>query len=88
MEDQGNLPVVSTCGEIRRNTGRAYGGRARWTSSKKLLQSKLPVVSAMAAMPALPSTPGMTHGVMSTVTSNLPQREITRAVTNKRGTFF
>lgn len=57
-----SLPVVSTCVEIRRNTGRAYGGRDRWTFSKKPLQSKLPVASAMAAMPALPSTPGMTHG--------------------------
>lgn len=50
--------MVSTCVEIRRNMGRAYGGRARKTFWKKSLQSKQPAVSAMAAMPALPSTPG------------------------------
>lgn len=57
-----NVPVVSTFGEMRRNTGRAYGGRARWIFCKKMLTSKLPVVSAIVAMPALPSDPGMTYG--------------------------
>lgn len=54
--------MVSTCGEIRKNTGRAYGGSPRWTFCKKSLQSKVPVVSAIAAMPALPSTPRVRHG--------------------------
>lgn len=57
-----SLPVVSTCGEMRRNTGRAYGGRARWIFCKKPMWSKLPAESAMAAMPALPSTPGIIYG--------------------------
>lgn len=53
-----STPVVSTRGEMRRNTGRAYEGRALWIFCKKLLQSKPPVVSAIAAIPAFPSTPG------------------------------
>lgn len=54
-------PVVSTHGEMRKNIGRAYGGRACWISFRKELQLKLPVKSAMAAIPAFPSTPVQTH---------------------------
>lgn len=57
-----SVPVVSTFAEMRRNTGRAYGGRARWIFCKKMLTSKLPVVSAIVAMPALPSEPSVTYG--------------------------
>lgn len=54
---RGGLPVVSTLGESLRNTGRAYGGRAVWTFCRNASQSKVPSESAMAAMPAFPSTP-------------------------------
>ncbi len=46
---------------MRRNIGHAYGGRACWTSFRKELQLKFPVESAMAAIPAFPSTPIHTH---------------------------
>lgn len=63
---------------MRRNMGRAYEGRALWIFCKKLLQSKPPVVSAIAAMPAFPSTPGVSYGekwnIRNTGEGNMPKK--------------
>lgn len=75
------LPVVSTWGEMRRKTGRAYGGSARWIFCKKPTRSKLPVASATAAIPALPSTPGSTEN-RDGVTSTSPIKPVTTSRTH------
>ncbi len=54
-------PVLSTSGESRKKTGRAYEGRAFCTSRRNVSQLKSFVTSAMAAIPAFPSTPDEKH---------------------------
>lgn len=80
-----STPVVSTRGEMRRNMGRAYEGRALWIFCKKLLQSKPPVVSAIAAMPAFPSTPGVSYGekwnIRNTGEGNMPKKSFKKMTT-------